>query len=376
MSTSQANEQQRISKIADAFADEFLEPIAADLDRNGKYPKAIIVELAKHDLLGLAVSTFTGHIQAVQSLSHVCPAVGTILNNHAAASYAIGKWGSTAQKSLYLSALGKGEVLGALGVYERGTAIGIGQNALVGSEANGKITLTGKKFFVRNAGVADVYVVFATLPAEAEKTSINAFIVDAKAAGLSVGAAEQTMGLRGCPVAELTFKNVVLDTSARLGAPKDGVAILSETLAVYAVGEAAQTVGIGKAAAKHAAAAAKHRIQFGHPIFSLQAIQTLLADIASDTHLAWLGVQNAAQLIEDGAPFTTESAMIKNFLGRFGQRLLTDAIQVEGGMGICEKVPPHFTGTLPLARLFRDIAGTTLLELPADYPEAIIAASL
>jgi alkylation response protein AidB-like acyl-CoA dehydrogenase len=200
--------------------------------------------------------------------------------------------------------------------------------------------------------------------------------VDAKTPGLSVGVAEQTMGLRGCPVAELTFKNVVLDASARLGTPKDGAAILDETLAAYAIGEAAQTVGIGKAAAKHAAAAAKHRIQFGHPIFSLQAIQTLLAEIASDMHLAWLGVQDAAQLIEDGAPFVTEAAMIKNFIGRFGQKILIDAIQVEGGMGICEKVPPHFIGTLPLARLFRDIAGTTLLETPADFPEAVIADSL
>ena len=76
------------------------------------------------------------------------------------------------------------------------------------------------------------------------------------------------------------------------------------------------------------------------------------------------------------APFGVEASMVKSFLGRFGQKLLTDAIQVEGGMGICEVVPPHFQGTLPLARLFRDMAGTTLLDAPGDFPEVLVAASL
>ncbi len=151
---------------------------------------------------------------------------------------------------------------------------------------------------------------------------------------------------------------------------------MAELLAAHALGESAQTVGIGMIAAKHAAAAARHRVQFGHPIASLQAIQQLLAEIATDSYVAWLGVRHAAQLIDDGAPFTVEAAMVKSFLGRFGQKILIDAIQIEGGLGICETSPPHFEGTLPLARLFRDMAGTTLLDAPADFPEAIIAASL
>jgi alkylation response protein AidB-like acyl-CoA dehydrogenase len=378
------DEQQRVADKADAFADEFLEPIAADLDRSGKYPKAIIAELGKQGLLALIVSNsgggrgagFTAHVEALRRISQTCPAVGSIVNNHAIATHTIGKWGSPSQRTNHLAALAKGESLAALCVYESGPGFGLGPHALLGTEAGGKITLNGKKQFVRNAGVADYYVVFATFPAYGEKTNISAFIVDAKIPGLSVGAAAQTMGLRGCPVADITFENVILDDFARLGAAREGTAILDETLSAYAVGEAAQTVGIGKAAAKHAAAAAKHRIQFGHPIFALQPIQTLLAEIASDAHLAWLGVQHAAQLIEEGLPFGTEAAIVKIFLGRFGAKMLIDAIQVEGGLGICETAPPHFNGTLPLARLFRDLAGTTLLETPADYPEALIAASL
>lgn len=375
------DEQQRIVKSADAFADEFLEPIAADLDRGGKYPKAVILELAKHDLLGLIASTapgagFTAHVETLQRLSQSCPAVASIVNNHATATYAINKWGSAAQKSAYLSGLAKGEMLGAVGIFETGPAFGLGEHALLGTETGATITLNGTKAFVRNAGAADIYIVFASLVAEVGKTATNAFIVDAKTVGLSLGAAAETMGLRGCPVADLTFANLTLDSTARLGSAAEGAAILSETLAVYALGEAAQTVGIGKAAARHAAAASKHRIQFGRPIFSLQPIQTMLAEIAGDAHFAWLGVRQAAQLVDDGAPFETEAAIVKSFLGRFGAKLLVDSIQVEGGMGICETAPPHFKGTLPLARLFRDLAGTTLLETPADFPEALIAASL
>jgi alkylation response protein AidB-like acyl-CoA dehydrogenase len=128
------DEQQRIVKIADDFAEEFLEPIAADLDRNGKYPKAVIDELAKHELLGLIVSTapgaeFTAYVETLQRLSQSCPAIGSIVNNHASVTYAIGKWGSAAQKSAHLSTLVKGEALAAMCIYETGPALGLGPNS-------------------------------------------------------------------------------------------------------------------------------------------------------------------------------------------------------------------------------------------------------
>jgi len=361
-------------KTAAAFAEEFLEPIAADLDKTGNFPRALVAQLARQQLLTLPTeknSGFTAHVETLQTLSQACPAVASILNNHALAAYAIFKWGSAAQKTAQSAGLAKGEKLGALAIYESGPALGLGPDALTGVMAGGKITLNGTKTFVRNAGVADVYVGFASVGG-----SITGFMADAKASGISISPSHHTMGLRGCPVADVIFKNVLLDEASLLGTAKDGPAVLAELLAALALGEAAQTVGIGKAAAKHAAAAARHRVQFGHPIASLQAIQQLLAEIATDAHLAWLGVRHAAQLADDGGSFLVEAAMVQSFLGRFGQKILTDAIQVEGGMGICEVVPPHFQGTLPLARLFRDMAGTTLLDAPGDFPEALVAASL
>jgi butyryl-CoA dehydrogenase len=212
-----------------------------------------------------------------------------------------------------------------------------------------------------------VYVVFAVTD-PAEPKALTAFVVDASASGLKVGEKLNTMGLNGCPVADLVFENVAVTETAVLGTIKAGSEIAARTLALASVAEAAQTVGIGQAAVEHAAAFAKQRVQFGKPIASLQAIQTLLAEAATDCHLARLGLRSAAQLIEDGQPFEAEAAMVKSFLARLGSKILVDSVQVEGGLG--------FSEAMPLPRMFRDIAGTTLLDTPADFPDQVIAESI
>jgi len=280
-------------------------------------------------------------------------------------AYAIAHWGSAAQKTQYLPALTKGETLGAIAILETGP------DALLARRRGSGFTLNGTKAFVRNAGAADVYLVFATTSA-----GLTGFIIKAGTSGLTVGPRLDTMGLRACPVAHLTFKDVSAGEGDVVGMENHGSAMASQILSVSGVAEAAQTVGIAKAAVSHAAEYAKHRVQFHHPIASLQAIQTMLAEIVSDSHMAWLGVRHVARLIEDDAPFEQEAAMVKMFTGRFGSKMLVDAIQIEGGMGICEVVPKHIPGVLPLARMFRDIAGTTLLDAPNDFPDKLIATGI
>jgi butyryl-CoA dehydrogenase len=369
-------EQQLIGQSAREFGKEYLDPIAADLDHIGKFPKAIVEQLAAHDFLGLVLpeemggagAGFVSYIQVVEAISRSCPAIATILNNHVLAAHAIATWGNDSQKKAHVPSLAKGDRLGTLAIYENGPTPGIGPDALLASRQGGNYVLNGTKAFVRNAGVADLYVVFATLEPAPEKKALSVFLVDSRTAGLTVGPLLDTMGLKGCPVANLIFSNVSVPETALVGGENGGSAIVARLLAIGSVAEAAQTVGIGKAAVKHAAEYAKQRIQFGQPIARLQAIQTLLAEVATDSHLAWLGVQQAAQLIEEGKPFETDAAMVKAFLARFGSKMLIDTCQVEGGFGYSE--------FMPLPRLFRDIAGTTLLDAPADFPDRIIAESI
>jgi len=304
----------------------------------------------------------------IENLSRSSAAVASIVNNHTIAALAIEQFGSPEQQKHYLPKLAKGETLGALALFESGPTPGVGPDALTAVKHAEGWVLNGKKAYVRNAGVAGVYIVFATADPAVGAKALTAFVVDSKTTGLKIGTPEETMGLKGCPVAEVAFENVVLPETALLGAVNQGQAIAAKLLAIFYVAEAAQTVGIGQAAVEHAAAYAKQRVQFGKPVAVLQAIQTLLAEVATDCHLARLGLQNAALLIEEGKPFEVEAAMIRSFLVRLGSKMLLDTCQVEGGFGYSE--------FMPLPRLFRDIAGTTLLDAPGDYPDKIIAASI
>jgi butyryl-CoA dehydrogenase len=369
-------EQQLIGQSARDFGKQYLEPIAVELDQKGEFPKKVVQALAKHDFLGLllpddvggAAAGFVSYVEVIEDLSRYSAAVASIVNNHTIAAYSIQEWGTADQKKQYLPAMAKGELLGGFAIYEHGPTPGVGADALVATKQDVGYVLNGKKAFVRNAGEAGVYVVFATTDPALGAKALTAFLVKADAIGVKVGEKLETMGLKGCPVADITFENVVLPETALLGAVNGGAAISAKALAVASVAEAAQTVGIGQAAVEHAAAYAKQRVQFGKPVATLQAIQTLLAEVATDCHLARLGLRNAALLIEEGKPFEVEAAMIKSFLVRLGSKMLIDTCQVEGGFGYSE--------TMPLPRLFRDIAGTNLLDAPGDFPEKLIAASI
>jgi acyl-CoA dehydrogenase len=367
-------DQQLIEQSARDFAQEYLNPIVARLDQTGEFPKEVVKELANHDFLGLHLPTDVGganagwvsYVAVIESLSRSCAAVASIMNNHALASYAICYWGNEAQRKRYVPALIKGDLIGALAIYEHGPAPGIGPEALVATKKDGRYVLKGTKAYVRNAGVAGVYVVFAVTDPQDPK-AFTAFVVDSNVAAIKVGEPATTMGLHGCPVADVVFDNATVPETAVLGMVKGAGAIVTRTLALASLAEAAQTVGIGQAAVEHAGAYSKQRVQFGKPIGTFQAVQAMLAETATDCHLARLGLRYAAQLVEDGQPFEAEAAMVKSFLARLGSKMLIESCQVEGGMGYSE--------AMPLPRMFRDIAGTTLLDAPADFPEQVIAAS-
>jgi len=379
-----SGQEQMLAKTARIFAEDYLDPIALGLDQSSVYPRSIVDELARQGFLGLllpraaggAGAGFVGYIEVIQALSRSCPAIASILNAHSLAAHAIARWGTDAQGRQHLLALAKGEELGALAIYERGPEPGVGAGALFVSREGRKFVLNGEKAYVRNAGAADLYIVFATLQPIEPRRGLTAFMVDAKTPGLTVGPRLETMGLRGCPVAHLAFSNVSLAQDALLGAEDEGSAIMEDLLDLASVAEAAQAVAIGKTAAAYASEFAKKRIQFGRPIAGFEAIQTLLAEICVDAYLAELGVQRTAQRIEDKAVFAIDAAMVKAFLARVGSKMVVNAIQIEGGLGISETVPFGVSGSLPLARMLRDIAGVTLFDAPADFPDKRIAESL
>ena len=225
--------------------------------------------------------------------------------------------------------------------------------------------LKGRKSYIANAGVAGVYVVFGCTDPAVGAKSLTAFLVDGKAAGLEVGAKKSTMGLRARPTADVVLNEV---TAEVLGTVNGGSPIAAELLAAAAIAEAAQTVGVVAAALEHAAKYAQQRVQFGRPIGAFQAIQEILAEVAANCHVERLAVYDAATLVEQGKPFAAEAAMVKLFAQKLGMKSLLETVQVEGGYGYSEE--------MLMAKLFRDVSGTTILESPADFPEKAIAASI
>lgn len=371
MSLVLSKEQKLIQQSAREFAKLSLKPLATELDQTSEYPADAIRQLAENDFLGMFLPAACGGTEAghesyllvIEEISRVCAAVASILIHHSAAAYAIHRWGSAGQQQQYLPGLAAGQKLGAFAVFENGPAADANA-ALIATADPGGYRLHGRKTFVGNAGKADVYVVIAQNAATDGKVS-TAYIVAAETPGLTIGPPRTGMGLHGYPIADVVFDNVVLPEASRLGAAGKGDSIAEETLAVTAVGEAVQSVGILQTALDEAGNYARKRVQFGQAIAGFDAVQGLLAEAITHCHLARLAAYDAATLISAGKPFLREAAMVKWFCARNIPAGLVNAIQVEGGFGYSEEAP--------LARLYRDIWGTAILEEPADFPERTIA---
>ncbi|WP_425059946.1 Acryloyl-CoA reductase (NADH) [Sporomusa carbonis] len=377
MSYALTEEQQLIQQTAREFAQEYVGPVAADIDRTGAHPAEIVQKMAEHDFLGIFMPGEVGGAEAgylsfaliIEELSRVSGAVASILINHAAlAAYTINRWGSYRQKQNYLPALCQGEKLGAFALSEPGAAPGAGEYKVVAAKDGDNYILNGRKCYIANGGVAGVYIVFALTDPEAGAKGMSAFIVDGKTAGLSVARNIEKMGLRGCQSAELVFENVTISADSLLGAEGAGMAVATDAQAVASVAEAAMVVGIAQAAMDDAVKYSKQRIQFRRPIASFPAIQTMLAEMATNIHLARLAVYDAANLIDSGRPFATEAAMLKLFAARIGQSALIDVIQIEGGYGYSQE--------MVVSRLYRDVKGAVIKASSMDFPEKVIAGAL
>lgn len=377
MSYALTEEQQLIQQTAREFAKEYVEPAAAEIDRVGAHPSEVVKKMAEHDFLGIFLpeefdggeAGYLSYVLIIEELSRISGAVASILINHASlTAYALNRWGTASQKQSYLASFCTGEKLGTFALNESGSAPGTGVDRVEATKESDGYVLNGKKSYVANGGVADIYVVFALTNPKAGAEGMSAFLVDAKTAGLSVGRTIDKMGLRGCQSTELIFNNVKVPLDSLLGDEGAGMVIAMESKAVASVAEGAQVVGIAQAAMEDAAKYSKQRIQFGRPIAEFPAIQTMLAEMATNIYLARLAVYDAANLIQNGEPFTAEAAMVKLFTGRVGQSALIDIIQIEGGYGYSEE--------MIVSRLYRDIKGTVIMDCSADFPEKMIVSVL
>ncbi|HBC91520.1 MAG TPA: acyl-CoA dehydrogenase [Pelotomaculum sp.] len=370
-------EQQLIKKMARDYGREQLEPQASEIDRSGLYPAETIKEMAALDFMGMffpveyggAGADFFSYILMVEELSRSCASTGAILATHCSlAANAIFAWGNQEQKEQYLPDMCTGEKLGGFAMYEPGAAPVEGPDRVTAGFAGGKYVLSGKKYYVLNGGVADVYIVFAVINPDAGMRGLSAFIVDAGTPGLTVSRQIEKMGLRALQTSEIVFENVQVPKENLLGAENQGYEIYMGILANSSVAAAAQVIGIAQSALDASINYAKERVQFGGPIARLQAIQWMLAEMAMNIHLVRVATYRVAALIDKGKPYAQEAAMTRMFAAKAGVDVCMNALQIHGGYG--------YGRDMIVERLLRDVKGAIIFDSSNEYPQKIIAGSL
>jgi len=370
------DEQQLIRDAVREFAETEVTPIAAELDRDHRFPYELMPKLAEMNLMGMpypekeggAGADYVSYVIAVEEISRACASTGIIVSAHTSlATWPIFKFGTEAQKDRYLADMASGRRLGAFALTEPGAGTDAAAGTATATLHADGYALNGSKMFITNAPYADVYVVFAKTDPERGTRGMSAFIVEKDTPGFSVGEAEHKLGIRGSSTPPVYFADCRIPKEALLGGEGDGFKIAMQTLDGGRIGVSAQALGIAQAALDASIAYAKERVQFGKPIANLQAIQWMIADMALEVDAARLLVYRAASCVDNGRPYSTEGAMAKLFASEAATRVAGKAIQIHGGYG--------YTESYPVERNYRDAKITELYEGTSEVQRMVIARS-
>lgn len=373
-----SDEQNLTRQSVRDFADSEVAPIAAEIDREHRTPVEVIPKLGELGLLGMFVPPEYGgagmdsvsYVIAVEELARACATTSVMVEAHnSLAIWPILHCGTEAQKRAYLPLLASGEKMGAFGLTEPGAGTDVAAMTTSAVPDGDGYLLNGQKVFITGGGYADVFVVFARTSTEGPAhKGISAFIVDRALPGFEVGEGERKLGIRASSTPPLMFSDVRLSRDALLGAEGQGFEIAMRTLDGGRIGIAAQALGIAQGAFEASVAYARERVQFGRPIGALQAIQWMLADMATEIEAGRMLTYQAAWLEEQGRPCSVAAAKAKLYCGQLASRVAGMAIQIHGGNG--------YTEAYPVERAYRDAKITEIYEGTNEVQRLVIAKSL
>jgi alkylation response protein AidB-like acyl-CoA dehydrogenase len=343
-----SEDQVMIRDLVRQIAEEKIVPVRAELDEEERFPWEIMEVLAQSDLFGLFIPEEYGGLGkgcldlclAVEELSRACLAVATTFAANALGTYPLLLFGNDDQKKKYLPDITAGKKLVAFGLTEANAgsdAAGIQTTAkLDGNE----YILNGTKQWITNGGEAEIYTIIAMTDRSKGARGASAFVVEKGTPGFSFGKKEKKMGIRASSTNELIFDNCRIPKGNIIAREGMGFIIAMRTLDNARAGVGAQGVGVAQGAFEEALKFARQRVQFGHPIISFQAVQHMLADMATEIEAARALVYAVARFADSGAKdFTKESAMAKVYATDVAMRVTTNAVQVMGGSGYMREYP-------------------------------------
>ena len=356
------------------FADQALAPRAAAYDESGEFPWDNIRGLADLGLLGLTIEERYGGgggtnrqlVIAMEEVARGCAATSVIYIAHLSlCTRFIDMFGTEGQKQSFVPPLARGEKIGAFALTEPGSGSDAAAMRTTATRTDGHLFLNGSKTFITNAPEAATFVVLASHDLSLRARGIDALVVEAEVGGLTVNPLHGKMGLRASSTAEVVFQDCRVPEENRLGGEGEGFRECMEVLSSSRVSIAAQCVGIARAAYEAAVSYAKQREAFGQQLAEFQAIQWMIADMATSIDAARLLVHRAATLQDEGLPFVKEASMAKLFASRVAVESADRAVQIHGGAG--------YFAPMPVERYFRDAKVTEIYEGTSEIQRLIIA---
>ncbi len=353
------------------FAESEVRPLVAKMDKEAQIPKELIKKCFELGIMGIEIpeklggagASFFMSVLVVEELARVDPSVAVLVDvQNTLVNNALLRFANEEQKARYFPKLAEHWV-GAYALSEAGSGSDAFALTCRAEDKGDHFELTGRKLWITNAAEAELFIVLATVDPTKGYRGITAFLVERSFPGFSVGKKEDKLGIRASSTAELILEGCRVPKGNVLGEIGKGYKIAIETLNEGRIGIGAQMVGLSQGALEHGLKYAQERIQFGKPIAEFQAIQFLLAELATQTEASRLLTYNAARLRDAGADFIKEAAMAKLFASQAAEHVASKVIEVYGGYG--------FTKDYPVEKYFRDqkvgqiYEGTSNMQLMA-----------
>ena len=370
-------EQKMFRSMVRDFAIKELEPVAAQIDEKGKYPAEQVRKIADLGLMGLTIPEEYGG--SGKGRVEFCIAVEELARASAsAASYfrislslaipPIAMYATHEQKQRFLVPHARGEKLACFALTEAGAGSDPASLETTAVKQGDGYVINGTKLFISIGAEAEIITVFATIDKSLRHRGITAFIVEKSNPGFSVGKLENKLGFHGLSAAELLFKDCFVPKESLLGEEGQGLKVALDALDESRITVGAEAVGISQAALDASINYAKERHQYGQRIANFQAIQWMLADMATQIEAARLLTYYAADRMDKGLPYAKEAAMAKLFASEASSFVTNKAIQIHGGYG--------YTKDYPLERYLRDAKLTEIYEGTSEMMRMTIARAL
>ena len=368
-------EQQLLQKSVREFAEAEVKPHAKEIDETGHFPFDNFKKAAELGLTGVAVPENYGgagmdHVSyaiVIEEISRVCASTGVILSvQNSLYCDPVLRFGTEEQKQKFLLPFARGEKIGCYALTEPQAGSNAAALTTKAVRKGDTYVINGTKAWITNGGAADAAIVYVNTQPEKGEKGITALVVEKGTRGFTVGKEEKKLGIHATACTELSFTDCEVPVGNRIGNEGEGYKVALSTLDGGRIGIASQATGIAQGAFEAALSYAQQRQAFGHPISDFQAIQFMLADMATEIDAARLLTRRAAWKQDSGARFTMEASIAKLFASEMSTRVTHKAIQIHGGYG--------YSSEYPVERAYRDARITEIYEGTSEIQRLVIAA--